>query len=440
MTTMHLTSTAVASTAAPAETEFRRGWQAVLACFCVAVFAWGFGFYGQAVFLAQLHQMHGWPTSTIAAATTVYYLCGALLIPFIHQTLERTGPRVLLIGGVLLMGFGVIGFTNATAPWQLFVADLVMATGWAASSGPAIAITLARWFDRRRGFAISLALNGASASGFTIAPLLVQLSQTMGLRGAVIEAVLVGWIAVIPIILWCARPIRGTAVSIASERTDAVGIRREALRDWHFWSVALPFALAIAAQVGFIVHMVAFLLPLLGAAGTSIAVTGSSLAAMVGRLVLGTVIDRLPRRATTAVCFASQATGLGFLLVFPQSTAAIYAGIVLFGLSVGNVITLPAVIVHAEFNAASFGLIIGLGGAISQFALALAPGLFGLLHDVSGGYEVVLLVCIALQALGAVLVLCRGGGRQGSGRTIPPTIRYPRVPGTPGTMGPGSRS
>jgi predicted MFS family arabinose efflux permease len=179
----------------------------------------------------------------------------------------------------------------------------------------------------------------------------------------------------------------------------------------------------IAAQVGFIVHMVAYLLPLLGAAGTSIAVTGSSLAAMVGRLVLGTVIDRMPRRATTAVCFASQAVGLGLLLVFPQSTAAIYGGIVLFGLSVGNVITLPAVIVHAEFNAASFGLIIGLGGAISQFALALAPGLFGLLHDATGGYAAVLLVCIALQALGAVLVLCRRGGRQG-----------------PGTMGLGSRS
>jgi hypothetical protein len=63
-----------AMTAAP-ETEFRRGWPAVLACFCVAVFAWGFGFYGQAVFLAELHRIHGWPTSTIGAATTVPHWC-----------------------------------------------------------------------------------------------------------------------------------------------------------------------------------------------------------------------------------------------------------------------------------------------------------------------------------------------------------------------------
>jgi predicted MFS family arabinose efflux permease len=391
----------------PAETELRRGWPAVLACFCVAVFAWGFGFYGQAVFLAELHRMHGWSTSTIGAATTVFYLGGALLIPFIDRALDRSGPRVLLTGGVLLLGLGAAGFSNAVEPWQLFAAGLVMAAGWAASSGPAIATILALWFDRRRGFAVSLALNGASASGFTIAPLLVRLSQSIGLRRAVVEAVLVGWVVVIPIILWCARPRPGVAVAMTT-RPVPVRTRRETLRDWHFWSVALPFALAIAAQVGFIVHMVAFLLPLLGAGGTGVAVMSSSLAAMAGRLALGAVIDRLPRRATTAVSFASQALGLGLLLAFPHSAAAIYAGIVLFGLSVGNVITLPAVIVHAEFNAASFGLIIGLSGAISQFALAFGPGVFGLLHDATGGYDVVLQVCIGLQVLASGVVLNRG--------------------------------
>src|SRR5262249_35628809 len=141
------------------------------------------------------------------------------------------------------------------------------------------------------------------------------------------------------------------------------------------------FALAIAAQVGFIVHMVALLLPLLGSGGTGLAVTLSSLSAMVGRLALWTVMDRLPRRGTAALCFLSQASGLGLLLACPGSVPAAYAGIVLFGLSVGNVITLPAVIVQAEFPAASFGAIMGLSGAISQFALAFAPGVFGVLHD-----------------------------------------------------------
>jgi MFS family permease len=396
------------------DTEFRNGWPAVLACFCVAVFAWGFGFYGQAVFLAELHRVHGWPTSTIGAATTVFYLCGALLIPFIHQTLDRTGARALLIGGVLLLGLGAAGFCSATSPWQLFVAGVVMAAGWAACSGPAIATILARWFDRQRGFAISLALNGASASGFTIAPLLVQLSQTIGLQRAVMETALVGWVILIPIILVCAKPRPRALPAVMPDsgaQPDMACGRSETLRSWQFWSVALPFALAIAAQVGFIVHMVAFLLPSLGVGGTGAAVMCSSLAAMAGRLVVGSVIDRLPRRATTAVCIASQACGLGLVLALPHSAVATYLGIALFGLSVGNVITLPAVIVHVEFSAASFGQIIGLSGAISQFALALAPGAFGMLHDMTGNYDAVLLVCIGLQVLASGLVLCRGRGR-----------------------------
>jgi MFS family permease len=388
----------------PAETEFRLGWPAVMACFWVAVFAWGFGFYGQSVFIAELHRLHGWPTSVLGAATTCFYLGGAVLIPFVQQTLDRIGPRALLIGGVIVLGLGATGFSNANAPWQLFASGLVMAVGWAGTSGPAIATTLARWFDKRRGLAISLALNGASASGFTIAPMLVQLSQTVGLPLAVMGCVLAGWALLIPVILLCIRQNGHASAAIAQPRAN--GGKIAALRTWHFWSVALPFGLAIAAQVGFILHMVALLLPLLGTTGTSLAVTGSSLAAMFGRLALGTVIDRMPRRATSAICFLSQACGLGLLLMFPGSVAVVYAGIVLFGLSVGNVITLPPVVVHAEFSAASFGVIVGLSGAIFQFALAFAPGVFGLLHDFSGNYDAVLMVCIALQTLAAGMVLC----------------------------------
>jgi predicted MFS family arabinose efflux permease len=217
----------------------------------------------------------------------------------------------------------------------------------------------------------------------------------------------------IPIILWCARTSTAAlpaVLPVTSRHTGQARGRSDTLRSWQFWSVALPFALAIAAQVGFIVHMVAFLLPLLGRSGTGAAVMCSSLTAMAGRLALGALIDRLPRRATTAVCFASQACGLALLLMLPGSTGSVYLGIALFGLSVGNVITLPAVIVHTEFSAASFGLIIGLSAAISQFALALAPGAFGILHDLTGHYDAVLLVCIGLQLLGSGLVLCRQRG------------------------------
>ncbi len=219
------------------------------------------------------------------------------------------------------------------------------------------------WFDRRRGLAISLALNGAGAAGFTIAPLLVALSHAIGFTAAVPGVALVGLAVLLPVVLLAVRQSTGMVgshkVGLGLARTSddrpEIASQAQALRSARFWSISAPFALAIAAQVGFIVHQVAFLLPRLGPAGTGLAVGCAAFAAMVGRLALGAVVDRLNQRLASATSFASQAVGLGLLLLLPDRAAALYGGCVLFGLSVGNVITLPALLIQREFTARRLG-------------------------------------------------------------------------------------
>ena len=92
---------ASSGTEAPAE-EFRWGWPVVLACFFTATFAWGFG----------------------------------------------------------LRPSASLGHT-----WQLYAWSLFRALGWAFTTVTAIATTLSYWFERRRGFALKLALNGAATGG-----------------------------------------------------------------------------------------------------------------------------------------------------------------------------------------------------------------------------------------------------------------------------------
>ena len=216
----------------------------------------------------------------------------------------------------------------------------------------------------RRGLALSLALTGASAGGFTIAPLLVRLVHRMGLEQAVLLLVLGGLAILLPMVLAgvgrvpAEAPARADAArGTMQRRTDATAdrvspARRRRLRSLHFWTVSLPFALALAAQVGFIVHQVAFLLPRLGNDGAGVAIAATAIAAAVGRLAFAPVIDRLNQRLASAASFASQAVGLGLMLALPEQPVALYVGSVVFGLSVGNVITLPALIVQREFAAA----------------------------------------------------------------------------------------
>jgi MFS family permease len=382
--------------------EFRQGWPVVLACFCTAVFAWGFGFYGQSVYLADLHQTRGWPASLIASATTVYYLVGAVLLTRVHRAIELLGPRLLLAAGAIILGLGVIGLSRVHAPWQLYVCGIVMAIGWAATTTTAIAMTLAYWFDRRRGLALSLALNGASAGGFTITPLLVSLVHRIGLEQAVLLLVPATLAILLPLLLFSVGRVTVREQTGSRQDRHSSG---QMLRSLHFWTVALPFAFALAAQVGFIVHQVAFLLPHLGSDGAGIAIAATAIAAAAGRLAFAPVIDRANQRVASAASFASQAAGLGLMLALPDRPEALYIGSVVFGLSVGNVITLPALIVQREFPPQSFGVAIGLSSMVGQATLAFGPTLLGLARDATGSYDTAIGLCIALQLAGAVLVL-----------------------------------
>src|SRR5207237_232171 len=57
-------SSACAMTAIPDERSLRyEGWRVVFALFTFAVFAWGLGFYGHGIYLAELQRVNGWSTS-----------------------------------------------------------------------------------------------------------------------------------------------------------------------------------------------------------------------------------------------------------------------------------------------------------------------------------------------------------------------------------------
>ena len=388
---------------APPRSELARFWRPILVCFVIAVFGWGFGFSGTSVYLAELQRLHGWSSGLIASALTAYYLIGAVCLTWVHVVLRRLGPGLLLVSGTVLLGLGATLFSRSQHPWEMFGAAILMGAGWAGCTSTAISTVLAIYFQQQRGLAITLALNGASAAGFTVAPVLVELSQRIGVGRAVPLVAVVMLVLVVPLIAIGLRGSRG--VELDSPRGNAGFGLMDVVGTWRFWSVALPFALALAAQVGLIVHLVSFLLPRLGAAGAAAALALTSVAAMSGRLVLAGVIDRLHQRRAAAASFASQAMGVGLMMMSGHQPAALYAGCVIFGLSVGNVITFPALIIQREFTAAAFGLVIGLSTAVGQFTFALAPALLGVVRDMTGGYAAVLAVCISLQLGGAMLVL-----------------------------------
>ena len=391
------------------------GWKIVAVCFVMAMFSFGLGYYGHGVYLAELTTRDSsvamrFTTSTVSAATTAYYLVSACLVLFVSNAISRFGARLVAMTGAVALAASLLLIARVRSPVDLFVAYLTMSVSWATLTNAAISNILGLWFSSKRGCALSLALNGGSIGGILAAPLLVwgigkaPFSTVLDVAAAV---VLLGLVPVIA--LWMDRPSNDKpAASAGASPTSAARpvTRRAVLRTAHFWTIAAPFALAIMAQVGFIVHQIAFLLPKIGREGASLAVMLMTTMAVVGRFGLGFYVDRLDQRRAASILLANQAAAL-LLLIYADTPSVIYLASALFGLSVGNVITLPVLLVQREYDAASFGVLAALVVSIIQMTFALGPALIGVLRDLTGQYTTSLMVCVTLELLAAAIVLIR---------------------------------
>ena len=126
--------------------------------------------------------------------------------------------------------------------------------------------------------------------------------------------------------------------------------------------------------------------------------------AVIGRLTLGTVVDRLDPRLISAGSMFSQAVAL-FCMTQTRDPTLLLVACGAYGFSVGNIITLPSLIIQREFAPANFAMVLGLSTAIGTFAGALGPGLIGLIRASAGDYGMALTVCMALKIVGGTFVL-----------------------------------
>jgi MFS family permease len=437
----------------PIVDEFRdlrpiSGRRVVAASFTLAVFAWGLGFYGLSVYAQFLGADGRWSLATISLATTLYFIAGSLSIGVADRLARRLGRRRVAMAGIIALAGGVASLAHLPWPPLLFAAYLVMAFGWAATSGTTITQIVGAWFETRRGLALSLALTGASTAGFTVVPAMVWAIATLGLGpGLVATALVCALMAAIAVALLVDRPTDAIATSARHPAPPAVAAAADPKTGYPATAgsaaMAMPsadaattdgattdpattgpstaaargpllrvmtiFALSWFAQVAFLSQQVPLLAPRIGAQQAAIAVAITTGAALAGRVLLGIAVDRLDHRRIAVACMALQIIGMGVLWA-ADGPAAVFAGCLSFGLSVGNLITLPAIFVQREFAAAGYASTVSRIWAVGQFFYAFAPIAAGMVIETLGQPRAVLLGCAILQCVAAALCLIRKTG------------------------------
>ena len=391
------------------------GWRVVAACFVIAAFAWGLCLFGSSVFLQAVTQARGWAVSEFAAAITLFFLVAAAIQRTVGRTIDRLGPRPVMLTGAISMGVGVALIGQVWQPWQLYPCFVLIGIGWSTLSTTGITATVAPWFERHQGRSMTLAIMGASVGAIVGVPLLLAAIASLGLeRGLVVTGALSA-LLLMPLI-WRVMRYRGpgdlgldrdgeplgpsAAPAAAPTPVAALGSPTVLL-----WSAAAGFALALTVQIGFITHHVALGVPLLGTAGAGLLVSATGATAFLGRMVLAAIVDRVPVRQLACLIMVAQTAALTAMAAWPTAPVLIAASLV-YGYGIGHVTTLGPVVVRREFGAAAFGATYGAAATVIQLASAFGPLLLGLLRDAFGGYRpgLAIAACVTATACMALLI------------------------------------
>ena len=388
------------------------GWKVVAACFVLLSTSSGLGFYGLAVYLNTFSRELGWDVSSVSLATTVFFLVSGLAGVFVARVIDRVDARIVVCVGAVIGAISLALFGQVQSKWQLFVVYAVFAVGWSAAGLVTASTIVTRWFQTRRAVALSIASTGLSVGGIVITPVAKWLLDNRGLTGAAPWLAVIWIIGVVPVTLLWLKPDPHTAgwhpdgirfsPNVSAPPISGTPFR-EAVKSRFFVAVTFGYVLALGSQVGAIQQLVRLVEERTDRGTATLATTVLAATSVIARLIGGYVATRVGIVRLTVSLAVLQA-GAMVILAFADAPLLAFAGIFVFGLTIGNILMLQPLIISERFGVRDFPRIFSRTQLYTTIGTAGGPLLLGWLRDAAGGYRTSYLVAAVLSLSGALVL------------------------------------
>lgn len=357
--------------------------------------------YGFGPYIQPVSEAFGWSRTQTTVGLTIATLIQALMSVPVGLAVDRYGPRILGVFGVLfsVCAFAMIGTaTGSKANWALVwllmaLATLpVQATVWTSA--------VASRFEKSRGLAFAVTLCGASIAQAFFPYVGARLIAAFGWQQAMAWQAAI-WIAfAFPMIFLFFRGARDSGrsdepalVSLSSGMRFADGLRSSVYLRLLLTSLMLTFGM-VALSFHFVPMLTAKGLTAPAAAGIAALI---GLASLVGRLGTGLLLDHFRASLIGGAVFLLPAAGALVLIGSGGAGAGPMLAAVLIGLTLGAEIDVLVYILTRHFGLKSFGALYGAILAALSIGTAIGPLVAARVFDVTGSYDGFLWAVVALM-------------------------------------------
>lgn len=396
------------------------GWYIVAASIGLNFYLSVVFFQGFQVFFLPILNEFGWTRALTSGAFSLRQLESGLLAPAVGFLVDRFGPRIVILVGVILGGLGMVLMSYVDSLWTFYIAFLIASLGMSgASHGVSWAVAVANWFRKLRGRALGMAMMGPVLGGpFVVIAAIIE--DMLGWRVAVMMMGIGLLIVGTPLALVARSkpedygylPDGAThsesetpnhlQQSLSSEDSSGATVG-EAVRTLDFWVLTLVFAATFIGISGLMVHLIPLLQDLDYTSAQAATILGLVfLLSGIGRIGSGFLVDIIDFRIVTSVFIALQVAGLLTLsIINPSQVWLVSIFALLFGIGFGGTIPLRPFLIMQSFGPRAFGALQGLvqGGAIG--AGVVGPVLFGWIFDTTESYDLAI-YSSAMIMLGAI--------------------------------------
>jgi sugar phosphate permease len=403
--------------------RFYYGWVVVWVVFLALLVSAGVR-AAPTVLINPLESELGWGRAIISAAVSVGLFFYGLSGPVAGWLMDRLGPKLLAVVGVLIIGGSTLAGAAVTELWQLNLFWGVLSGVGTGIVAPVLGATVAnRWFVERRGLVLGIFGAAASAGQLVTVPALMWLVVEIGWRSGTVVLAAIALLVLIPVVLLMrngpedlglrayGEPERSPAIeSPAPEPSTAVaGGGNVVLRAFGspvFWLLSGSFFICGASSNGiigvhFVPHSIDHGIPEVTAASV-LALMGAM--NFVGTIASGWLTDRYDPRKLLAVYYSLRGLSL-LLLPFVTEFAGLAVFAIFFGLDYIATVPPTVALVADRFGRAHVGAVFGWVFFAHQVGAALASFLGGVARDTLGDYTAAFLGAGVLAILASLMVL-----------------------------------